>query len=292
MTQVRPLIAAALLALAFPTFAAAKPADRDRDRMPDRWERKHKLSVKSNDAARDPDRDGLRNVGEYRAGSNPRKPDSDRDGTLDGHEDRDRDSVDNGNEERERTHPRKKDTDRDGVRDGKEDPDRDGLDNHGEDVTGNDPIDPDTDDDGVKDGAEDAGTIESFVDGVLTVRSVRGGSVTGLVTDETEIACKSEDELEWWDEDEELWDEEDDELAVRSSHYEGDGEDEEPVVKDDDEPKGDDSKDESGDEWDWDESDSAEFCGVDELVPGAAVHEAELAITADGPVFTKIKLVE
>jgi hypothetical protein len=275
MTQVRPLIAAALLALAFPTFASAKPADRDRDRMPDRWERGHRLSVKSDDAARDPDRDGLRNVGEFRAGSNPRSPDTDRDGTLDGQEDRDRDRVDNGNEERERTHPRKKDSDRDGVGDGKEDADRDGLDNHGEDVTGNDPIDPDTDDDGVSDGAEDAGTIVSFADGLLTVRSVRGGTVEALVTEETDIRCKSEDELEWWDEDE-------DELAVRGAHSDEDG--------------ADDSKDESDDdddaEWGWDESDSAEFCGVDELVPGVGVHEAELVLTADGPVFTKIELVE
>jgi hypothetical protein len=283
MTQVRPLIAAALLALAFPTLAVAKPADRDRDRMPDRWERKHKLSVKSDDAARDLDRDGLRNLGEYRAGSNPRKPDGDRDGTLDGHEDRDRDRVDNANEDRERTHPRKKDSDRDGVGDGKEDADGDGLDNHGEDVTGNDPIDPDTDDDGVKDGAEDAGTIESFVEGVLTVRSVRGGTVKALVTDETDIRCKSQDELDWWDdEDEEIWDDEEDPLGVRAATYD----------EDEDQPK-DDSKDDSKhDEWDWDESDSAEFCGVDALVPGAGVHEAELALTADGPVFTYVAVVE
>jgi hypothetical protein len=271
MTQVRPLVAAALLALAFPTLASAKPVDRDRDRMPDRWERKHKLSVKSDDAARDPDRDGLRNLGEFRAGSNPQRPDSDRDGTLDGHEDRDRDRVDNANEDRERTHPRKKDSDRDGVGDGKEDADGDGLDNHGEDVTGNDPIDPDTDDDGVKDGAEDAGTIESYVDGLLTVRSARGGTVQALVTDATDIRCKSGDEQDWWDdEDDEIWDDEEDPLGVRAAN--GDSEDDL--------------------EWGWDESDSAEFCGVDELVPGAGVHEAELALTADGPVFTYIEVVE
>jgi len=297
MTQVRPMTAlaavAALLTLALPAVASAKKSDRDGDRMPDRWERKHKLNVKKNDAARDPDRDGLKNIAEYRSKTRPDKPDTDRDGVLDGDEDRDRDRVDNSNEDRERTHPGKKDSDRDGVPDGAEDADRDGLDNHGEDVTGNDPIDPDTDDDGVKDGAEDAGKIESFVDGVLTVRVARGGSVSGRVTDDTEIECKSEDEHEWWDDgdkhekysDDEA---EEDELVPHALDVTSATREEEP---DDD---GESGEDKPGDEDEWDEEyeEDEKYCGIEALVPGAVVHEAELALTSDGPVFTEIELVE
>jgi hypothetical protein len=237
--------------------------------MPDRWERKHRLSVKRDDAARDRDRDGLRNIAEYRAKTDPNRADSDRDGVRDCDEDRDHDRVDNGNEDRESTSPAKTDSDRDGVRDGAEDADRDGLDNSGEDATGNDPIDPDSDNDGVEDGAEAAGVVESFEDGVLTVRVAGGRSLSGEVGDRTEIECESEDEHEWWDDDEEEADDDSrNALDVRGVDHRGPG-----------------GGDESEDEWDGD-------CGVEALVAGALVHEAELSLTGGGAVFTKIELVE
>jgi hypothetical protein len=283
---------AVLIALALPSLAAAKQPDRDRDRMPDRWERKHKLSVKKNDAANDPDRDGLRNLAEYRSKTNPRKADSDRDGLLDGHEDRDRDRVDNANEDRERTDPSRKDSDKDGVRDCDEDADRDGLDNEGEDVTGNDPIDPDTDDDGVKDGAEEAGKVESYSEGVLTIRTANGDAVRGLVTDETRLECESEDELEAWDDEFE----DEDFLGVRSATRGSDDSDDNsgPGKGDEDDPTHDDeSKDDLLEDWDdeeWDDEDE-ESCGAEALVPGVGVHEAKLELTPDGSIFTKVELV-
>jgi hypothetical protein len=73
--------AAATVALALPAVAAAK--DRDHDRMPDRWEAKYGLNTHKNDARGDKDRDGLRNLAEYRAHTNPRKDDSDHDGIND-----------------------------------------------------------------------------------------------------------------------------------------------------------------------------------------------------------------
>ena len=76
------LAAAALLALASPALAR----DRNHDRIPDRWERAHHLSLKVNQARRDQDRDGLRNRGEFRAHLNPRDADSDDDGIEDGDE--------------------------------------------------------------------------------------------------------------------------------------------------------------------------------------------------------------
>src|SRR3954447_19217530 len=168
--------AAALLAL--PGIAQAKARDRDHDRLPDTWEKRHHFSTHKKSAKGDPDRDSLSNLAEYRSKTNPRDADTDNDGRADDDEDRDRDHVDNGNEARERTNPRRRDSDRDGIRDGREDRDRDGLNNAGEDRTGNDPMDRDTDDDGVEDGDEQAGVVDSFDGTTLVISLAGGGSVS------------------------------------------------------------------------------------------------------------------
>lgn len=74
----------ALALLALPGAAAAK--DGNHDRIPDRWEKRHHLSTAVNQAARDQDRDHLRNRAEFLAGDNPRDRDSDDDGVMDGEE--------------------------------------------------------------------------------------------------------------------------------------------------------------------------------------------------------------
>lgn len=80
------LIAAlsALAILALPALAAAK--DRNHDRIPDRWEKRHNLSLKVKQAGRDQDRDRLLNRAEFLAGDDPRDKDSDDDGVEDGEE--------------------------------------------------------------------------------------------------------------------------------------------------------------------------------------------------------------
>jgi hypothetical protein len=78
------LVLGALALLAMPGLAAAK--DRNHDRIPDRWEKRHELSLTVNQARRDQDGDHLRNRGEFLAGDNPRDRDSDDDGVMDGHE--------------------------------------------------------------------------------------------------------------------------------------------------------------------------------------------------------------
>lgn len=70
--------------LALPALASA--ADRNHDKIPDKWEKHYKLSLSVNQAKRDQDADGLRNRAEFQAGDNPRKADSDQDGTEDGSE--------------------------------------------------------------------------------------------------------------------------------------------------------------------------------------------------------------
>ena len=74
---------AALLAVATSGAAHGNSGDRNRDRIPDRWERAFHLSLKVNQAKRDQDHDGMRNRAEFLAGTNPRRADSDDDGTKD-----------------------------------------------------------------------------------------------------------------------------------------------------------------------------------------------------------------
>ncbi len=80
------LAIAALLVMALVAAGPASAADRNNDKIPDRWEKRHNLSLKVNQAKRDQDRDQLNNRGEYRSDSDPRDDDTDDDGTEDGDE--------------------------------------------------------------------------------------------------------------------------------------------------------------------------------------------------------------
>jgi hypothetical protein len=72
----------ALALLAMPSLAAAK--DRNHDHIPDRWEKRHHLSLRVNQAHKNQDGDRLRNRAEFLAGDNPRDADSNNDGVEDG----------------------------------------------------------------------------------------------------------------------------------------------------------------------------------------------------------------
>jgi hypothetical protein len=142
------LLAAAVV-LALPAGALARAGDRDGDKMPDRWEQKHGLKVKKNDAKKDPDRDRVSNLSEFRAHTNPRDRDTDDDGLRD------------GDERSTRNDPRDRDTDDDGRRDGDE-------------VNGTiQSFTPGT----------EPGT------GTLTIALAGGGTMTGLVDSTTRIEC-------------------------------------------------------------------------------------------------------
>src|SRR3954447_17400647 len=110
MRLIKGLITAALAIslLALPAAALAKRGDRDHDRMADKWEKKHHLNVHANDARKDPDRDHLSNLSEFRHHTDPRKADTDDDNVRD------------DDELRDDTNPRRDDSDDDGVDDGDE----------------------------------------------------------------------------------------------------------------------------------------------------------------------------
>jgi hypothetical protein len=79
-------VAAGVATLAIAAVAAgpASAADRNHDRIPDRWEVKNNLSLSQNQARKDQDRDGLRNRGEFEGNMDPHDADTDGDGVNDG----------------------------------------------------------------------------------------------------------------------------------------------------------------------------------------------------------------
>jgi hypothetical protein len=65
------------------SFTVIPSPDSDKDGMPDPWEIAHGLNPKADDAQADPDMDGLTNVGEFLAGTDPRDSDTDDGGESD-----------------------------------------------------------------------------------------------------------------------------------------------------------------------------------------------------------------
>src|SRR3954468_11528691 len=292
ITLALPLAAAALFATAAPALAAH--GDRDRDGMPDRWERRHHVSS----AKADPDRDGLSNRVEFLSSTDPHRADTDRDGVRDGNEDRDRDHADNANEMREGTNPARRDSNRNGRADGREDADHDGLDNADEDRLGTDPVEPDTDGDGTLDGRESLGSVASFAGGILTLTLANGDTVTARVTEDTEIDCGTADDYEG-----DYSDDGGDAPVARAARHGGREAEsvatETPAAQPEDEGRptageqgGEDgAADDAGDDVsdDADTADDAGTCSVADIA-GAVVHDAEVEVTGDGLVFDSLEL--
>jgi hypothetical protein len=269
MRILRPATVAFFTLILFGALSSTASArDRNSDGIPDSWETHQGLSLDVNQANGNPDHDGLTNLGEYRSHTKAQSDDSNHNGVEDGDEDRDRDGVDNSNEMREGTNPLKRDSNRNGVKDGQEDADDDGLSNAGEDHSGNDPIDPDSDDDGIADGDEVVGTIGSFTDGVLTIDLAGGGTLTGTVNDQTEIKCETEAEDE----------------VHNGADDPADGSDDGTDDGTDDGGNDLDDPDEIGD--------ADNICTTADLLPGTAVHEADIENTSAGAVFEEIELVK
>jgi len=125
--------------------------------IPDGWEVENSLDPLTDDSAEDPDSDGLSNLGEYQANTDPSNSDTDFDGMPDGWEvensldpltddsaeDPDSDSLTNLGEYQANTDPSNSDTDGDGLTDGEE-----------VNTYGTDPLVSDTDGDGYSDGDE------------------------------------------------------------------------------------------------------------------------------------------
>lgn len=216
MTKARnALIAlAALLVLGLVAAGPASAKDRNHDNIPDRWEKRHNLSLKVNQAKRDQDRDQLNNRGEFKTGSDPR--------------------------------------------------------------------DDDTDDDGVEDGDEDGGVISSFDGTTLTIDLANGGSITGIVDEDTEIKCG--DECDHDGDDSGPGDNSGPSEHSGSRHR--DHGDDDPADEDEDN-----SDDDSSEDSDSDDSEEGD-CSVADLAVGVAVHEAEIRVGNGEAVFEEIELAK
>lgn len=218
--------------LAMPSLAAAK--DRNHDHIPDRWEKKHHLSTKVNQARRDQDRDHLNNRQEFLAGDNPHSKDS----------------------------------------------------NH----------------DGVMDGEENAGTIASFNEetGKLTINLFGGETLSGFVTEETEIECQNQSGAGASASSEDNSGEEESQSEDNGGEEEAEdnGNDEEEVGDDNggqgEEEPGDDNGGESSEESEnsgpGNGGEEHGNCTTAALTPGAVVQEAELKVESGKATFEKVEL--
>lgn len=170
----------------------------------------------------------------------------------------------------------------------RKDQDRDGLRNRGEFRGHMDPRDSDSDDDGVEDGVEGAGTVASFdaTSGKLVINMFSGGTVTGTVTDSTEIECSNDDDVQ------------PDDHGDDPSGDDGPGDD----AGDDhgDDGPGHDVGDDHGDDDGTDDgqggpghgrSDDEDECSTSDLAQRTVVREAELDLTASGLVYEEIELL-
>jgi hypothetical protein len=161
------------------------------------------------------------------------------------------------------------------------DQDRDHLRNRAEFRAGNDPRDHDSDDDGVMDGEENAGTIESFdkASGRLVLDLFGAATVSGVVTDRTEIKCEGERSAD----DSVLRREAgDDSSGSGDSSGPGSGsEDNSGPGSGDSGRRGHDGDDDDG---------GLGSCTAAHLVPGAVVEEAELEIEHGRASYEEIEL--
>lgn len=135
---------------------------------------------------------------------------------------------------------------------------------------------------------EPAGTIESFnkETGELTIKLKDGSTVTGKVTESTEIRCLPASSTESSDPDSRGDEESGTEGDSREQHS-GPG----TSSSGDDISGGEGGDDISGGEGD-DEGGQASSCGTEALTPGTTVAEAELRIGPSGDVWESVTLVK
>ena len=175
------------------------------------------------------------------------------------------------------------------VNQAKRDQDRDALNNRQEFKSGNDPRDDDSDGDGIEDGDESSGTITAYdpATGELTINVLNGDSVTGLVTDATEVKCDDGDDNGDEDGDGHGGDD--------GTDDHGHGHGDRAARSGGDDPPGDDSSDDPSGSDDPPGDDSSETdesaCTTDDLAVGAAVHEADLEIEGGTATWEEIELL-
>ncbi|MFL5822026.1 MAG: hypothetical protein ACJ764_01135 [Solirubrobacteraceae bacterium] len=124
-----------------------------------------------------------------------------------------------------------------------------------------------------------AGTVTSFDNGVLTITLNNGNTVSGDVTDSTELECTAPSSANPQNEDGDQGGGGDN-SSGGDDQNEGAGED-----------QGEDQGQNQGDEQGEDQGEDAQSCGTSALTPGTTVAEAELKISSAGSTWQKVELV-
>jgi len=164
------------------------------------------------------------------------------------------------------------------VNQAKRDQDKDDLVNRDEHRAGTNPREADSDSDGTDDADEGAGQIAAWdpETGELTINLFGGDTVTGTVTDETEVQCAPDDSEEPAEDPE-----------TKSPGEQVAPEDpsaEEPPTDEDTDPRG------GGPHHGGEGCEHGVPCSADDLAVDKVVQEARLSATADGLVYDEIKL--
>jgi hypothetical protein len=126
-------------------------------------------------------------------------------------------------------------------------------------------------------GGETAGTVASFTNGVLTITLTDGSTVSGKVTEQTEIHCQSATAGEQGEDqgDDNGNDESSSTTTARTSSHDGQG--------------GESGQDSGGDHQG---NEGQQSCTSAALVPGAVVREAELSVGSGGSIWHQIDLIQ
>jgi hypothetical protein len=130
--------------------------------------------------------------------------------------------------------------------------------------------------------SETAGTVASFTNGLLTITLSNGSTVSGQVTDATELECQPATPPATTGGDDEGADDGEHGEPAPSSWQQHDGG-----------QQGEDGGDSQGNEAGDGGGDSVQqTCTVAALVPGAIVREAELSVSGAGSIWDKLALVQ
>lgn len=175
------------------------------------------------------------------------------------------------------------------VNQARRDQDHDGLNNRQEFLAETNPRNPDTNNDGIPDGEENAGRIESFDGETLVIDLFGGGTVSGKVTEQTEIECHRADSATASD------------TGDQAEPAENDGEEQESAENDgegqESSNEGSQTQESAEDSREAQKSDgSGGNCTVADLEQAAGEHavvkEADLSLANGEATFEKVELAD
>jgi hypothetical protein len=134
--------------------------------------------------------------------------------------------------------------------------------------------------------ADNAGTVQSFSGGMLTIMLADGSSVSGAVTDETQLECTAPDQSQTMHEDgdsgsgDQSGDPSGDQSGDQTGENQTAGMEDQNATEDQNENEAEDQND----------NEDQNTCTTANLAPGTVVRDAELRISSAGAVWKELEL--